>query len=239
MPLLCRSSRKLEPGPKAYGKASESIGELILPSATKSLLNAAAEGLARTFTPPNTPAKARRTAGPPTALPIVSSGRVDLFAALPTPSPKKLVLSPTKTITNPYYIVYHGRGGMQGIFDSWKSRADDYGPDCLCDSYKHRLSKKFSDANKARMYYDECLESGVLDVLRDEPSSDEVLFVIKGALPGVYTKRLAFLIKGLVWRGSVVMAGNGTRAQGDAQFRQWKAAGHIEVFPANGPRRHF
>ncbi|KAE9401325.1 hypothetical protein BT96DRAFT_795299, partial [Gymnopus androsaceus JB14] len=99
--------------------------------------------------------------------------------------------------------------------------------------YEHRLSKKFSDANQARLYYEECLESGVLDVLQDEPCSDEILFVIKGAQPGVYTKRLAFLIEGLAWRGGVVMTANGTRTQGDAEFKRWKAAGHVEVLPQN------
>ncbi|KAE9384209.1 hypothetical protein BT96DRAFT_777149, partial [Gymnopus androsaceus JB14] len=97
--------------------------------------------------------------------------------------------------------------------------------------YEHRLQKKFSDGNKARLYYDECVQSGVLDVLRDEPSSDEVLFVIKGARPGVYTKRLTFLIDGLAWRGGVVMTSNGTRAQGEAEFKRWKAAGHVQVLP--------
>ena len=47
--------------------------------------------------------------------------------------------------------------------------------------------------------------------------------------------RLAFLIQGLAWRGGVVMAANGSRAQAEAQFKQWKSAGQVEVFLSNGP----
>ena len=104
------------------------------------------------------------------------------------------------------------------------------------------------------MFYDECLASGVLDVLRDVPAVDEILFVIQGAKPGVYTKRcdstvcmtqsdllsrLNFLIDGLAWRGGVVATGNGTQAQGKAQFNIWKSQGVVEVLPSNAPHRDF
>lgn len=35
------------------------------------------------------------------------------------------------------------------------------------------------------------------------------------------------------------MTANGARAQADLLFKQWKAAGHVEVLAVNGPRRHF
>lgn len=78
---------------------------------------------------------------------------------------------------------------MQGLFDTWRSKAGEQAPDNLCDGYEHRLSKKFASVEKARAYYQECLTSGVLDILQPEPTPDEVLFVIRGAQPGVYTKR--------------------------------------------------
>ncbi|KAE9382499.1 hypothetical protein BT96DRAFT_788827, partial [Gymnopus androsaceus JB14] len=97
--------------------------------------------------------------------------------------------------------------------------------------YEHRLSKKFASVEKARAYYQECLTSGVLDILQPEPTPDEVLFVIRGAQPGVYTKRLKFLLEGLAWRGGVVMVANGPRAQAEVQFRRWEVAGQTEVLP--------
>lgn len=148
-------------------------------------------GLLTAFTPPASPSKP--SVAQQSHAPIVSGGRVNLAlvtpAVTPVASPVKNVYSSPRTVPQAYYIVYHGRGGMQGLFDGWKGPVDDIGPDSLCDGYEHRISKKFTDARKAQVYYDECKESGVLDVLQEEPTSDEILFVIKGAQPGVYTKR--------------------------------------------------
>ena len=140
---------------EAYGKANTAIGKLQLPPLNLHL-NLAAEGLIKTFTPPASPSKAcPPPASPSKALPapekalviapVISGGRVDLSALSPAPSPKKAPYSPAQT----YYIVYHGRGGMQGLFDSSKSLIDNFGPDFLCDGYEHCLSKKFNDANTA------------------------------------------------------------------------------------------
>lgn len=137
----------------------------------------------KVFTPPTSPSKAI------TVAPIVSGGRVELPVITPMSSPSKTVHFTAPAPPTAYYVVYHGRGGMQGVFENWKSPPDSYGPDCLCDGYEHRISKKFNDGQRARMYYDECDESGVLNVLQDPPSPDELLIVIKGAQPGVYTKR--------------------------------------------------
>jgi len=174
---------------EAFGKASATIGKF-LHLAPNSLTNRSAEGLAKTFSPPGSPTKAQHAREePPQTIPVVSGGRVNLSTVLPTPSPTKSIRSPARPSYKSYYIVYHGRGGMQGLFDSWKGPKDDYGPEFLCDRYEHCLSRKFSDAGMARMYYEECLDSGILDVLQDAPTQDKILFVIKGAQPGVYTKR--------------------------------------------------
>ncbi|KAE9396622.1 hypothetical protein BT96DRAFT_801708, partial [Gymnopus androsaceus JB14] len=97
--------------------------------------------------------------------------------------------------------------------------------------YEHKLAKKFTNLAQADAYYQECLTSGVFDVLQHPPVEDEVLLVVKGAKPGVYTKRLTFLIEGLAWRGGVVMSAIGPRARADIQFRRWEVAGQTEVLP--------
>lgn len=238
-------------------------------------LDALIDSIMKTFTPPATPVKANKlreetkasvpnspvkatqvkqevkqevqqTNTPLTAVvPVVSGGRVDISK-----------LTRPDTYPRSYYIVYHGKGGHQGLFEGWKSVDDDFGADLLCDGYEHRISKRFNDKARAQMYFDECKDSGVFDLLQDVPCDDEVFFVLKGAQPGVYTKRcvtydhmpfdtdtlqsrLSFLIEGLAWRGGVVMSAIGTRAQADVQYKQWKDAGLVAVLSPKGPRRYF
>lgn len=89
----------------------------------------------------------------------------------------------------PYYVVYHGREQVQGLFDHWAGPENDYGPKELCQGYVHHLYKKFYDYDMARMCYEEARESKVLDLLIKPPVPDETFIVIEGVQPGVYHKR--------------------------------------------------
>ncbi|KAE9391996.1 hypothetical protein BT96DRAFT_1058816 [Gymnopus androsaceus JB14] len=197
------------------------------------------EKLVQNFSPPATPSKPQRSrGGNSTVVVVVPGGQVDLSKIVITGT------SPTKAAhqspaPRSFYIVYHGRDGGQGLFDSWKGREGHDGPDSLCDGYEHRLNRKFSSLKQAQTFYQECLDSGVLDLLRGPPTESEVFIIVKGGEPGVYTKRLTLLIDGLAWRGGVVMVGTGTRRQAEVQFRQWQTAGQTEVLCANGPARDF
>ncbi|KAJ3846358.1 hypothetical protein EV368DRAFT_69984, partial [Lentinula lateritia] len=81
--------------------------------------------------------------------------------------------------TSAWYILYHGRDGAQGLFDSYDERRS--GKQSLRDLtqfYNHRIFKKFNDYPTAKMYYEELVESKVLDMSQPAPEKDEVFIVI-------------------------------------------------------------
>lgn len=141
---------------------------------------------------PQTPTKGTQT--PTNVVPtIVPGGRVTL-----TPSPTKAkveksvaaqVIPTFPADEDNWYIVYHGRHGIQGLFTQWKGTEDALGPKDICQGYEYRLFRKFGDHEKAQMYWDEVNDTGVLELLREEPSNKDVFIVIKGVTPGVYTSR--------------------------------------------------
>lgn len=64
------------------------------------------------------------------------------------------------------------------------------GVEDVCDQhFPQRLFKKFNDATKGRMYWEEAKETGVVDLLRYEPVRNEVFIVLAGIKPGVYASR--------------------------------------------------
>lgn len=132
------------------------------------------------------------------APPIVPGGRIDLVSMAPSPSPTRTVVNRQAAAPETWYIVYHGRNGTQGLFNSWKGGEDSVGPKDLCQGYEHRLFRKFDDQQKAEMYWEELNESGVLDLLRDVPQRDEVFIVIKRVEPGVYTNRYVPILRAVV-----------------------------------------
>lgn len=164
-----------------------------------------------TFTPPNTPSRVRTTSqapgtpvccGPaaavavmsprPKALPFKPGTRIELP---PIPSPVKVEPSAGGAQRNvvysapkSYYLVFHGQGGAQGLFDRWHSTDDAVGIRDICDQYyAHHLFKKFNDYDCAKMYWEEAVETGVTALLKPEPVKGEVFIVLAGIRPGVYT----------------------------------------------------
>lgn len=114
---------------------------------------------------------------------IVPGGELEL----PPPMVKPPMIAPPNE-ARPYYIVYHSREEVQGLFDHWAGPENDYGPKELCQGYAHRLYKKFYDYDTARMCYEEARESKVLDLLVKPPVPEETFIVIEGVQPGVYHK---------------------------------------------------
>ncbi|KAJ3885173.1 hypothetical protein GG344DRAFT_70765 [Lentinula edodes] len=81
--------------------------------------------------------------------------------------------------TSAWYILYHGRDGAQGLFDSYdEHRSGKQSLRDLTQFYNHRIFKKFNDYPMAKMYYEELVESKVLDMLQPAPEKDEVYIVI-------------------------------------------------------------
>lgn len=127
-------------------------------------------------------------------LPITPGGRVILPEpkSSPTKVTTKVKTEPSNSVYQPaeaYYVVYHGRGGEQGIYDSWDDTSDGPGARGIVQFYKHRLFKKFANRAEAQMFYDEVEQSGVLDLLQAEPTLTEMFIVTKGVQPGVYSNR--------------------------------------------------
>ncbi|KAJ4489745.1 hypothetical protein C8J55DRAFT_389430, partial [Lentinula edodes] len=78
--------------------------------------------------------------------------------------------------------------------------------------YNHRIFKKFNDYPTAKMYYEELVDSKILDMLQPAPEKDEVFIVIQGVRPGVYIKRCVACSIGLAWQGGEVMATVGCKS---------------------------
>ncbi|KAJ3755174.1 hypothetical protein EV360DRAFT_86151 [Lentinula raphanica] len=211
------------------------------------------------FTPPSTPSRSHKLETPtksfklhtqparpqspsrsPTPTPrtpkVIPGGRFTM-AALPNPdggSPGGN--APTVAIikeTGPWYILYHGRDGAQGIFNSFDEVQKD-GPSLrsLTQFYKHCIYKKFQSRAQAEMIYAELVESKVLNLLKPQPVKNEIFIVLKGVCPGVYTKRLDLLVRGLAWCGGEVMGSNGARKDALKVFEEWEAEGKTGVLAA-------
>ncbi|KAJ3871091.1 hypothetical protein F5051DRAFT_312527, partial [Lentinula edodes] len=78
--------------------------------------------------------------------------------------------------------------------------------------YNHCIFKKFNDYPTAKMYYEELVDSKILDLLQPAPEKDEVFIVIQGVRPGVYVKRISLCVEGLAWQGGEVMATVGCKS---------------------------
>lgn len=186
-----------------YEDVGQKFGVLLATAAFK-LRQFFAATLQASFTSPSTPRCSQKTSMPirmPLHMHIVNQPVEASSHATNTLPPLSLTLGGHVTlpeclsssvdvrtehlkVTSVYYIVYHGKGGVQGLFSSWDDMLDGPGARGLMQDYEHHLYKKFSDYTEAQMFY----ESGMLDLLKLDPVSTEVLIVMKGIQPGVYSK---------------------------------------------------
>ncbi|KAJ3766248.1 hypothetical protein FB446DRAFT_794280 [Lentinula raphanica] len=90
-----------------------------------------------------------------------------------------LVATPTASQSeeHEWYVIYHGRGGCQGLFEGYTATAK-----ALSSDYTHRLMKRFASKAEATTSYKECESCGILELLRPLPKSKEIFIVIEGVL---------------------------------------------------------
>ncbi|KAJ3859105.1 hypothetical protein EV359DRAFT_86801 [Lentinula novae-zelandiae] len=172
---------------------------------------------------------------------IIPGGWLELpTAAVPScPEPARCSAAPASQAAGPWYVVYHGCNGHQGFFDRFNGTDEELSVKDITQFYEHHLYKKFDSFDMAWMFWTEVKDSGILDLLRDPPTKDEVFVVIKGASPGVYVNRMSLLIEGLAWRGGEVMSGNGKKTRFEDVFKQWDAQNLTQRLSRNGPLREF
>ncbi|KAF9060669.1 hypothetical protein BDP27DRAFT_1370320 [Rhodocollybia butyracea] len=192
--------------------------------------NKSFSSLQASFTPPSTPACQSEivTLSMPSSFTALSTPTCRSEAVLSTPScfpsPRKPLFSPATRIElapappTAWYIVYHGVGGAQGLFDCWDGGNDAVGARDIADHwYAHRSVKKFDDFCTAKMYYNEVRNTGVN--------------------PGIYKKRYELLNKGLGWRGGYVIGA--TRGHNAAIHEFGLHVTEVERLDAQGPRSDF
>ncbi|KAJ3871439.1 hypothetical protein F5051DRAFT_446188 [Lentinula edodes] len=182
-----------------------------------------------------------RSCSPTPAPRIVPGGR---FVLPSTPKSVASLISYTALDTpdlntSAWYILYHGCDGAQGLFDSYDERRS--GKQSLRDLtqfYNHCIFKKFNDYPTAKMYYEEHVESKVLNMLQPAPEKDEVFIVIRGVRPGIYVKRITLLVGGLAWWGGEVMVAVGSKSDVLKVFAQWDSGvdKKTEMLPEKGLR---
>ncbi|KAJ3717367.1 hypothetical protein C8R42DRAFT_644622 [Lentinula raphanica] len=226
-------------------------------AAGQSLLS---ENLQNAFTPPNTPTRSRKLETPTKSSMLhaqLAPPRSPSPSPTPTPRTPKVVPGARFTMaafstpsnggfpgdgapavaalgeSGPWYVLYHGRDGAQGVFNSLdEAQQDGVTLRALTQFYKHCIYKKFETRALAEKIHAELAKSGVLNLLRPQPVKDEVFIVLKGVCPGVYTKRLDLLVRGLAWRGGEVMGTTGARRDALKVFEEWEAEGRTEVLAA-------
>ncbi|KAK7021956.1 hypothetical protein VNI00_017135 [Paramarasmius palmivorus] len=98
------------------------------------------------------------------------------------------------------------------------------------ESFKsQRICRGFMDVDLANKYYQECLDSGIFDLLKHEYPRDCRYLVLRGTKPGVYDSKKNLVIKGLSYRSSEVRTFNGTMAAAWALWRQFKQNGEVST----------
>ncbi|KAF9045859.1 hypothetical protein BDP27DRAFT_1243810, partial [Rhodocollybia butyracea] len=94
-------------------------------------------------------------------------------------------------------------------------------------SFKDRLIKGFPNFDAAKDHYQECLMTGVLEILKEDEATDMFYIVRQGFEPGVYTKR-HMLMEGLNYCGGDVRRFCGTLLEAHAAFNLLQSQGLIK-----------
>lgn len=124
---------------------------------------------------------------PRTVPTIVSGGQfpMPLFVA-PPPQPRLDI----PENSGPAYVVYLGTHNSSGFFRYYRSTNEITGADSIAPSaFSGRLIKSFPTVQAARSTYNECLQTGVLNLLTLVETSETVYIVTKGFEPGVYKSK--------------------------------------------------
>ncbi|KAK1218401.1 hypothetical protein PQX77_018924 [Marasmius sp. AFHP31] len=172
----------------------------------------------------------------PTAMRSWSSG-----ATTSSQSPGGVIIQATSVPINgvvhpgsrvPAYVVYHGSNNRHGVFFSWGPRHNQNVPyaAAITSGIDDAVYKGFRDTDMAQRYYQEALDTGVIDILNTARlSSEECYIVTKGVQPGVYFQRGSMMKYGLQWRGGEVTVMVGTPAAAKELFRRWEYQGLVEM----------
>ncbi|KAL0059331.1 hypothetical protein AAF712_013937 [Marasmius tenuissimus] len=178
----------------------------------------------------------RSASSTPPAIRSWSSG-----ATTPSQSPGGVIIQATSTpivgvvhpgSRVPAYVVYHGANNKHGVFFSWGPRQDQNVPyaAAIASGIDDAVFKGFRDTNMAQRYYQEALDTGVIDILNTARlSSEECYIVTRGVQPGVYFQRGYMMKYGLQWRGGEVTVMVGTPAAAKELFRTWERQGLVEI----------
>lgn len=80
------------------------------------------------------------------------------------------------------YVVFFGKDGQQGLFDTWSEAAE------LCDDYPDAIQRGFNDHALGRRAFDDWNQHATSAVLMN-CTPEEKFIVVVGEEPGVYSRK--------------------------------------------------
>ncbi|THU97175.1 hypothetical protein K435DRAFT_663130, partial [Dendrothele bispora CBS 962.96] len=96
----------------------------------------------------------------------------------------------------------------------------------VVSGYQHAIHKGFQNADLARTFYNECLETGVINKLQGHPDENEWFVVSKGVKTGIYTRKYVVSV-GLEYRGGTIERITTGRADAERYLRSLRREGKV------------
>ncbi|KAE9407664.1 hypothetical protein BT96DRAFT_933099 [Gymnopus androsaceus JB14] len=138
--------------------------------------------------------------------------------------------------SGPAYVVYLGINQSSGFYHRYQDTNSSPGAESIAPAGLHgQLLKSFPTVQAVKSAYEECLQTGVLALLREEEMENTVYIVTKEFEPGVYTTKKNVLIEGLNWCSGKVTCTKSTVAQAEAIFELWNALAYYSFSYAFAP----